>query len=255
MSDFIREVQEEYRRERVVGFLTRFQVPLALLVVALLVGVAWWRIATDNRVAAAQSADARMRAAEQFAKAGKSEQAEQAFDAIAATAPAGYRLLAGMRAAEMQAKTDPAKAAARFDAIATQAKGDSAMADTATFRAALIRADSEDPATFEKRYGAMVGPGFTYAASMRELLALAALKRQDFTRAKRFLDDLMLDTHTPPAMRERAQVFRDLVTGGPVTQTNTPVSAASVAPVGGGPVPNPDGGIAPVETLPPPSPH
>ena len=63
MSDFIREVDEDYRRERILGFLTRFQVPLAILVVAIIVGAGAWRFYKDRQTAAAEADNVRYAAA------------------------------------------------------------------------------------------------------------------------------------------------------------------------------------------------
>ncbi|MCX8256395.1 MAG: tetratricopeptide repeat protein, partial [Beijerinckiaceae bacterium] len=107
MSDFIREVDEDYRRERILGFLTRFQVPLAILVVAIIVGAGAWRFYKDRQTAAAEADNVRYAAAEALAAQGKPQEAEKAFEEIGRSGPAGYARLAKLRAAALLGASDP----------------------------------------------------------------------------------------------------------------------------------------------------
>lgn len=231
MSDFIREVDEDYRRERAAKFLSRYQVPLIALILVIVGGSGVWRWWEDSKVTAAQQENVRFEAAEDLVKTGKDAQAQAAFGAIAKNGPAGYALLARMRAAAALAKGDPEAAAKAFDVIALDETIPASMRDTARVRGALLRVDHEEPKAFTQRYGRFSIPGFAYHNTIRELLALTALKDGDGKTAQGYLDDIMVDPGAPTALRNRAEAFRLLVTAGPATPGKTPSPPAKVTPV------------------------
>ena len=185
-----------------IQLFTRFQVPIAVLVVLVIVGAGGWRIWTDHKIAGAEQDNARYLAAELLAKQGKTKDAEAAFSAIATSGPAGYAMLARMRAAELLAASDPEGAAKAFDGIANDDALAQSMRDTARLRGAMIRVDSEDPKAFEQRYGRFSVQGYSFRNAMRELLALAAIKGGDLASAGKYLD---LDRHRPRRAERAAQ--------------------------------------------------
>ncbi len=249
MSDFIREVDEEYRRERAVTFLKRFQVPLAVLAVLVVAGAGGWRFYVDRQMTRAQGADSRYQDAETLAHDGQGQRAEAGFRALAADGPAGYALLARLRAAEVLGGTDAEAGARQLDAIASdEGAGAPALRDLARYRSALLRLDIQDPKAFDAQYGRFALESFTFNNGMRELLALAAMKRADRAGASRYLDAVAADPLATPALRNRVQLLRELNGGGAVTPLQGPVGAAAVTPLNGTPA---TAEIAPVETLPP----
>ena len=221
MSDFIREVDEEYRRDRFVNFLTKYQTALIGLVVAIVIGTAAYRFYLYDQNQAAEAANTRYDAAMQLDRDGKSKEAQAAFDKIQGDGPAGYAMLARMKAVEILATRDPAAAARGFDAIAGDDSLDPSLRDTAEIRGAIIRVDTEDPKAFEKRYAPFAVDGFAFRSSLRELLALAAFKRNDTEAAGRWLDQIVIDPEAPTAVRGRAEAFLGLVAAGPA-EAGTP---------------------------------
>ncbi len=237
MSDFIREVDEEYRRDRAMALLTRYQVPIAILVVAIIAAAGGWRFWSDRQVSAAEALNARYLAAADLAKDGKGAEAQAAFEALAKEAPAGYTLIARMRAAELQSAKDAEGAAKAFDAIAADETLAASMRDAARLRGAMLRVDREEPKAFEARYGRFGQAAASFRSSYRELLALAAMKRGDLDAAGRYLDEIIIDPVAPVGLRGRAQAFRQLVLAGPAKPMDKQPSPASVTQVtqnGGG---------------------
>ena len=239
MSDFIREVDEDYRRERILGFLSRFQIPLAILVVAIVVGAGAWRFHQDRQTASAEADNVRYAAADALAAAGKPQEAEKAFEDIAKNGPAGYAHLARLRAAALLGASDPEAGGQAYDAIANDESFDPSMRDTARLRGAMLRVDVETPADFEKRYGRFSSPGFGFHASMNELLALSAMKGGDYKAAGRYVDAILSDMVAPPALRNRAQAWSALVAAGPATPMQGAAPPAKVEAVGGAATPQP----------------
>ena len=257
MSDFMREVDEEVRRERTMRFLSRYQVLIALALIAIVGGAGLWRYMADRRVAAAEADNIRYQAAETQARGSAGAEARKSFDALAADGVAGYPLLARMRAAEELAPSDPEAAAKRFDEIASGEGGSQALRDTARFRGALLRVDHEDPKKFEDQYGRFALDGFAFHAGMRELLALVALQRGDAAAAERYFGEIIIDGSAPAPLRGRAQAFLELARAGAagasdklappatITQAAAPAAAVAPAPAPNTPTPAPPAGRAP----------
>ncbi len=231
MSDFMREVDEEVRRERTMRFLSRYQILIVVALVGIVVGAGVWRYLVDRRVSAAEADNSRYQAAQTLARQGAAVDALKDFDALAAVGVAGYPLLARMRAAEELAAGDPEGAAKRFDEIASGEGGSQAMRDAARYRGALLRVDSEDPRKFEDQYGRFALDGFAFHAGMRELLALAALKRDDTATAQRYLSDIIIDGTAPGPLRSRAQAFLELARSGAAKASDQPAGPATVTSV------------------------
>lgn len=216
MSDFIREVDEEYRRDRVVNFLTKNQVALICLVVAIIFGTAGYRIYLHYQNQAAEAANARYDAANQLVRDGKGTEGQAAFDKLQSDGPAGYAMLARLKAVETLALRDKAAAVRGYDAIAGDDGIEQTLRDTALIRGAILRVDSDDPKDFELRYTPYATEGFAFRSTLRELLALAAFKRNDTEAAGRWLDQIVIDPNAPSALRSRAEAFLGLVAAGPV---------------------------------------
>ena len=231
MSDFMREVDQDYRRERTMRFLSRYQVLIALVVVAIVGGAGLWRYTVERRIAAAEADNSRLAAADRDARDGAADAARKGFSALAADGVTGYPLLAGMREAEEVAATDPEGAAKRFDAIATGEGGSQAMRDAARYRGAVLRVDREDPKAFENQYGRFAVDTFAFHPGMRELLALTALKRGDSEAAQRYLGEIIIDGAAPGQLRNRAQAFLDLARSGSASPTDRPAPPATITTV------------------------
>ena len=231
MSDFIREVDEDYRRERASKFLSRYSLLITIVVVLVLAAAGGWRLWLDHQTETATQANARYDAAGQLLAQGKGTEARAAFEAVAKDGPAGYVGLARMRAAQAQALTDPEGAAKTFDTLASDASLEQGMREAARVRSALIRIDTQEPQAFERQYGPFAAPGFSFRSTIRELLALAAMKRGDYPAAGKYLNEIIIDPLAPPALRNRAQAFNALVQAGPATPSSVPAPAAALTPV------------------------
>lgn len=228
-NEFIREVDEDYRREQILQLWRRYSGVFIALAVLLVAGVAGWRYWQTRQHEAAEAASIRFDAANRLARDGKVEEADKAFTALEQRGTAGYRLLARFRAAAETSKTDPAKAATDFDALAGDAALGDGLRDLARLRAALIRMDGPNPDAALTNLQSLAA-GSPYRHTAREMLGLAALKKGDYEEASRWFDQIVADPDTPRSLRERIEVYAAIVAGGPVTVTAAKPEAAAPPP-------------------------
>ncbi|WP_027285475.1 tetratricopeptide repeat protein [Rubritepida flocculans] len=207
MPDLMDEVEEDLRAERAKRLAQRFgglALAGALLLLAGVGGWQGWRWWEGRQAAAA--AEAFLSAAQSAAAEGADlSAAAERFAAIAREAPSGYRTLARLRAAALLAETGQTEAAlAAWEALAADSGVEALYRDLATLLWGLHALDSGDPARIAARLAPLAAPGAPWRASAREVLALAALKRDDAAEARRQFDALLADAATPQGVRERA---------------------------------------------------
>lgn len=214
MADIFHEVDEEVRRERLQKLWERYSIYIIGVAVLIAAAMAAWRGYEWWLAKQAAAAGAQFEQALTLSEQGKHDEAEQAFTKIAGEAPAGYRMLARLRAASELAQTKPADAVKAYDQIAADASLDQTLRDLASLRAAMLLADGALLAEMEKRLGPLTEPGRSFRASARELLALSAWQNHDVTATRKYIDMLTADAETPPGARARAEVLSALIAAG-----------------------------------------
>ena len=214
MADIFHEVDEEVRRERLQKLWDRYSIYIIGLAVLIVAGMAAWRGYEWWVAKQAAAAGAQFEQALTLSEQGKHAEAEQAFTKIAGEAPAGYRILARLRAASELAQTKPADAVKAYDQVAADASLGQTLQDLAALRAAMLLADSAALAEMEKRLGPLTEPGRSFRASARELLALSAWQNHDAAAARKYIDMLTADAETPPGARARAEMLAALIAAG-----------------------------------------
>jgi hypothetical protein len=211
LADIFHEVDEEVRRERLQKLWERYSIHFIVLAVLVVAGVGAWRGYQWWQDKQAVAAGAKFETALALSEQGKHAEAEQAFAAIAAKAPAGYSMLARLRAAAELARSKPAEAVKAYDRIAADGSLSQTLRDLADLRAAMLLVDKAPLADMKKRLGPLAEPGRTFRSSARELLALSAWHHDDMKTAKHYLNMLEVDAGTPPGTRARAQVLSALI--------------------------------------------
>ena len=213
MSDFIREVDEEYRQDRFREFLNRYWILIGLSVVLVLAGVGAWRGYQSLRQTQAEAAGARYFDALTAARSDAPASAT-ALEALGREASGGYGLLARMRAASALGRTDPTAGIKAFDAIANDATVDPDFRDVARLRAAILAVDAVDPGDRGRRLEPMTDSNAIFRNEARELLAVAALKAGNDDAARRWLDAIEADPGAAADLRQRAALFLTLSRAG-----------------------------------------
>ncbi|MBK8008648.1 MAG: tetratricopeptide repeat protein [Rhizobiales bacterium] len=206
MSDIIREVDEELRRERLANIWKNYGGYIALGAFVIVAATAGWRGYEYYAGQQAAAASERYVAAQKLAAdASKTDEALAAFKAIAGDAPASYRLLARFSAAAELGQKDAKEGAAAFEAIANDTSVESLMREIASIRGASLVVDTADVAEMQKRLAPALADGSAFRHSANELLALAHLRAGNQAEAQKLFLLLAFDPETPPGMRNRAQ--------------------------------------------------
>lgn len=216
MSDdsFIREVNDEMRRDQAQALWDRFGpaiLGLAILVVlgtAAFVGYRYWDETRANR-----SGDAFSQALK-LANDGKSDDALTALQQLEKDGYGAYPLLARMRAATVKAdKGDFTAAVADFDGVAADTAIPQGIRDMARLRAALLLVDHGSFADVSSRVEALTADNNTLRHTAREALGLAAWKEGKTQDALKLFDQIAADDGAPRNARQRATLMSELIRG------------------------------------------
>jgi hypothetical protein len=212
VADIFHEVDEEVRREQLKRLWDRYSIYLIALAVLLVAGIASWRGYEYWVAKRAAAAGAEFEAAMALSDEGKRAEAEAAFAKVAAEAPAGYRVLARMRAAGALAQSKPADAVKAYDEISADASLGTIWQDLAAVRAGLLLVDTAPLADMRRRLDPVAEPTRSFRHTARELLALSAWRNHDVAAARKYLDMIAGDAESPIGVRARADVLSALIT-------------------------------------------
>jgi hypothetical protein len=218
-EEFFREVDEEYRRDRIAQIWKAYNgviVGAAILIVA---AVGGWRFYEHRQDQSAQAAATQYQDAVQLAADGKDEEAGKALAALSKEAPGGYQLLTRFRLAAELGKGSAEEGAKAFDALAADTAIDPLWRDLAKLRAAMLRMDGPDQAQVRQALEPLAAAGQPWRHTAREMLGLSGLKSGDMDYAGRWFDQIAADRETPASLRQRLENYSALVAGGPAQAT------------------------------------
>ncbi len=217
-NEFFREVDEEYRRDRIAQIWKRYQTLIISLAVVIVAAVGGWRYWQHVERSRAEAAAARYQEAIRLAQDGKGEEAAQILRTLADDSATGYKILARFRLAAELAQQRAEEGAKAFDALAADGSVPATLQDLARLRAAMLRLDA-DAAAAQQGLEKLATPTNPWRHTAREMLGLSALKRGDYDAAGRWFDQIAADREAPQALRSRLEIYTALVAGGPVQVT------------------------------------
>jgi hypothetical protein len=214
MSDIFREVDEDVRRDKAAEFWKKNQNYIIAVAALIVLATAGWRFYDYRRLQAAQTAGAQFEQVLQLDRTGKAAEAAAALAKIAAEGPAGYRLIARLSEATLQAKTAPVDAISAYDSLAQDASIGPLFQETARLRAALLRLDAGQTDKAKPALEALATPTGAYRHTAREMLGVVALQAQDYEGAGKWLDMIVADPEAPRSARQNAELLLGLVGSG-----------------------------------------
>lgn len=210
MVDIFDEVEEDLRAERMQALLKKYGGLLFAAALLVIAGVAGWRAwgwyqerrdlaAATSYISAGNLAEA----------AGPNRAAAiAAFQAVAAKAPDGYRILARLREAALRADSgDLQGASALWDEVAADNAADPLLRGLANLTWCIHHADQGDAALLEGRLKPLAAAGSAWRPLAQEQLALLDLREGHTEAAKTQLQKLAADTSVPAGVRTRANIL------------------------------------------------
>lgn len=211
MSDIFDEVGDDLRRDRLTSLWKRYGWVLYLVAGLVVAGTAAWRgydYWATSRANAAGDAYSQVLAS---AKAGDHKALAESLAVYAGGAPAQYQVLARFRAASEHAATgETDNALAAFEDISKASGVDPAIRDLAAIRAALIAVDRENLDQIKARVSGYNNDISPWRHAAREIIALAAVRAEDWKSVSEEARKLSDDPATPSDVRARAGILRDL---------------------------------------------
>lgn len=212
MSDIFQEIDEDLRRERLLGFWRRYGTAVIALALGLLVGIGGyigWRDYEASRLEANAEA---LAAAAQLVTDNKQAEAAKAFDELANSTGGTYGDLARMNAAAATLATgDVAAAVAAYDKVAASST-DISIAALARLLAVQALMDSAPASDLDARLDA-VGEAAGFAPAVKEFRAYVRLKAGAADDARRLLAEVVDDNAAPSRLKGRAQEVLDALGG------------------------------------------
>ena len=216
-DQFIREVDEELRREQLAtlwGRYGNYVIAAAILVVAVTAGFKGWEWWHERE--AARAGDLYL-AAEDLASEDDSPGAIEAFNTIAAREAGGYSALAGFRSAALQIEAGDRKGAlAQLDKITADNRVDDILRDLARLRAAYLALDENDIDGAGERVSPLAVTGNPWRHGAREVLGLVAMEKGDKETAIGYFSEIEADQEAPNNIRARANAMIAVLQGGSV---------------------------------------
>jgi hypothetical protein len=211
VSELFDEVDEDVRREQLKKLWDKYSLYIIAVAILIVAAVGGWRgYQYLEAKKAAEAGDAFNKAVE-LSEQNKHSEAETAFSNLVAKAPYGYRLLSRFRLAAEVEKRDPKAAVQMFDELAADRSIGAEQQELARIRAAGILVDTAGYADMKQRLEADTAPNATFHHVARELLALSAVRANDSTAARQWLDMMSADADTPPSVRSRAEALQALL--------------------------------------------
>ena len=223
---FMREVQDEMRKERLARTWDRYGIFFIAAAVLLILGVASYQYAQYSGRVARETAGLEFESAARLAAQGKAQEAHQAFETMIKSAPPGYGTLARLRnAASYAAEGKRDEAVASYDSVSKDTGADPLLRDFATLQAAMLRVDSADWTEMQNRLKDLASDGNAWRAPARELLGLAAMKAGNQDEARKIFEQILADTTVSPSVTERTRILMTILTEQALSKSAQPAGA------------------------------
>ncbi|PAX08248.1 tetratricopeptide repeat protein [Sphingomonas lenta] len=202
---FLREVDDELRRDQLAGFWTRYGrwlIAAILLGLALFAGYLYWR----NQQEVARGAEGeKLQTAYDALAAGRTADAAKPLDELTRSSSEGYRALALFTQGDVLLQRDDLKgAAAKFAEVARSENTAPAFRNLALIRQTAAEFDTLQPQAVIDRLRTLAVPGNPYFGSAGELVAVAHLRAGRRDLAGRMFGRIARDAQVPESIRQRA---------------------------------------------------
>lgn len=223
---FLREVDEELRRDQVLGFWKNWgrKIVVAMIgALVLLAGWLWWsahrkeEAGVEGEVLSGLVADI---------SEGRTAGSTAKIDTLAQSNVKGYAIAARMIKADLASEKDRKGAAAQFAAIAADTSLDDAYRNLALVKQTALEFDTMKPEDVIARLKPLAVPGNPYFGSAGEMTGIAYLRMGKPDLANGIFNAMAADEQVPEGIRSRVVQL----TGTTVTLPKTVLDDAPAAP-------------------------
>lgn len=224
---FIREVDDDYRRDQLAGLWRRYGRSLLVaigLFLVVLAGYLYWR---DVQLKELANQSVNYSAAVKQLEGGDVTGATKAFEALAASGSPGYKALSRLALAGAAIrKGEKAEAVKIYDALAGDTKVAMPFRDLARLRTIQLRFDETAPDELIKQLQPLAQDGGPWFGPAGELLAIAYLDAKQPDAARALLDSIAKSTNVTPSIRVRASQMVAMLPAAGGTPAATPAEPA-----------------------------
>lgn len=202
---FLREVDEELRRDQIVGVWKNYgRVIIGLIVAALAIfaGVLGWRAWSHG---AAEKQAIELQQAYDSIASGNSQAAKAPIDKLAGDGAPGYRALAKMlQGNDLLAAGKTKEAAAKYGEVAGDSSVGQPIRDLATIRQTHTEFDALAPQVVIDRLKPLATSDSAWLGSAGEMIAMADLKLNRLAEARAMFKMIAESDKVPDSIRQRA---------------------------------------------------
>lgn len=228
---FIREVDEEYRRDRLAQFWHRYGRWLLLAIGVGLIAFAGFLFGREQRQKQRIETGVAYTQALRDAEAGKA-QGNAALEALAKDG-GGYAPLAELAlGAQAVAAGDTAKATAIFRRVAADQKVAKPLRELALMKALRLDFDTQPTDKLAAELRPYAQPGNPWFPSAGEMLAAVHLREGKKDEAAALFAAIAKDDTAPPSLRARASQMAGMLGAMPPDDPVVPAETAPAAPAG-----------------------
>lgn len=203
---FLREVDEEYRRDQAMHILRTYGRWILGAVVVALIALAGWLYWQHHNEQKAGTQGEQFDAAMRLVEEGKADQAMPALDKAAADSGSGYAAMARLAQGNLLLQKQDAKgAAAKFAEVANNARFEQPYRDLALVRQTAVEFDTLKPQVVIDRLKGLTNPNSPWLGTAGELVAAAYLKAGNKAEAGRLYGQIAQGGEkVPESIRQRA---------------------------------------------------
>jgi hypothetical protein len=213
-SEVFREVDEDYRRERMIAFWKRYGTAVSVAAVLVMLAAAGFNYMTVRAEQRKEADTAQFEALLSGIQTGSEQESIAALAAYASTAKPFEATLAMLTEASLRQRGGNITAAAQvYHQIADGDQASPEMKDLAVVRLGYIAADAPTPEPLIPRLQAIANKDSPWRFSAREAIALLTARAGQREAAAKMFSDLALSPGAPPDMAGRARALADLYRG------------------------------------------
>jgi len=204
-ESFLREVDENLRRDQARDFAKKYGGWLIAAVVLFLAAVGGWLYWQQYQQKQAEAQSEELTKIYSQIGAGQTKQAQQGLQGLESSGNSVVRTLALLtEAAVALDANDKATAIAKYNAVANDSRAPQPYRDVALIRSVGMQFDQMTPEDVISRLQPLTKPGEPWFGTAGELTAMAYIKQGNKAAAGKLFAAIAADNNAPPTLRSRS---------------------------------------------------